>query len=54
VKSVTFEGINHKAITDYAHFQVGSVNSAKNEYKNFNGQVTWIRLMIGKGSYLPD
>lgn len=55
VKKVVFEGILHKRVTDFAYFVAGSANDCQKQgYKNFNGQLAWIRLNFGAGSYHHD
>jgi hypothetical protein len=39
---------------EHAYFEAGTANTARNEYANFNGQLTGIRLAFHLGSYIDD
>jgi hypothetical protein len=54
VKKTDFPGVLHKRVKDFIHFQVGSANTARNEYANFNGQITQVMFALGKGAAVSD
>jgi protein transport protein SEC24 len=54
VLKTQFPGVLHKRVGNYIHYQVGSANTERNEYHNFNGQMTQVMFSLNRGAYVSD
>ena len=53
VQTLNFD-VLHRPLTDFIHFQAGSASSSRNDYANFNGQITKVMFGLKEGAFLAD